>query len=168
MSAIQDALLAGEIASALGPLTLRRETADDAQFRFTLFRDSRPQFALLPEPVRTQILRQQFAAQADGYGRLYPGALSAIVEADGMAVGRLVLHEGPGRLELVDIAMAGNVRGKGAGAALMGALKALAERAGRPLHLRVSAANPAAERFYLRLGLREVARTDADRELAWP
>jgi ribosomal protein S18 acetylase RimI-like enzyme len=155
-------LLGLDVHSPLGLLRLRRETGADEVFRFALFAGSRPDLALLPEPVRAQVLLQQFLAQQAGYSAQYPDALLAIIERDGTPAGRLAVAEVPGALHIVDIAIAGALRGKGLGTAVLRAL-----HKGTPLRLHVSTSNPAAMRLYARLGFVMIAENETALEMRW-
>ena len=151
------------IASPLGPLRLRRETPADTDFRFALFCDSRPEFALLPQAIKEKLLRQQMNAQQASYAALHPKALFAVIERDGTPIGRIVLDETAERLFLVDIAFLAALRGGGAGAAVLTAMMAQAEIIG----LHVSRGNPGAARLYLRMGFKPVAEDAANIEMEW-
>jgi ribosomal protein S18 acetylase RimI-like enzyme len=160
-----DDLLALAVASPLGPLRLRRETAQDDAFRFALFRESHPELALLPlDPAMKElVLRQQFQAQAAGYAAQYPDVLPVIVERDGAPVGRLALATVRGGLHVADIAVAPSLRGQGVGTALLVAL----HDAASPLRLHVATTNAGAQRLYARLGFAIVARSDTAVEMEW-
>ena len=160
-------LLAHEIASPTGPLCLRLERPDDEAFRFALFRDSRPEFALLPESVREPLLRQQFGAQTIGYAAAFPDALSIVIEHNRAPAGRLVVEESADAFYIVDVAFLPAVRGKGAGGALLAALIQHAGTTGRAVRLHVSTNNPGAERLYLRLGFKPVSQDAANTEMEW-
>lgn len=164
-----DALLAREIVSPLGTLRLRPEQATDATFLFALFRDARPELALLPldEAIKERLMHQQFQAQAANYAARYPQALGAIVDLDGRPMGRLVVDETGEELHLVDIAISSNLRGRGLGSAILVAVTDLARNAGLPVRLYVSTANPGALALYLRHGFRETGRDVAHVEMQW-
>ena len=155
-------LLSFGVNSPLGVLRLRRETGADEAFRFALFAGTRPDLALLPEPLRAQILRQQFSAQNAGYSAQYPEALLTIIELDGAPAGRLAVADAPDALQVIDVAIAGTLRGKGLGTAL---LRALHEKV--PLRLHVSISNPGAMRLYTRLGFVVIAESETGLEMRW-
>ncbi|MGH6870176.1 MAG: GNAT family N-acetyltransferase [Rhizomicrobium sp.] len=167
MPEILSSFLAAGIDSPAGPLAIRAGQPRDDEFRFALFCASRPELALLPEAVRATVLRQQYRAQTASYASLYPQALTAIVERDGRAIGRIVADETPGCLHIVDIAMTPELRGQGAGGAVLLALQRLASEARARIRLNVSTANPLAQRFYARLGFRETGGDDANLLLEW-
>jgi len=107
-----DALLAREIVSPLGTLRLRPEQATDATFLFALFRDARPELALLPldEAIKERLMHQQFQAQAANYAARYPQALGAIVDLDGRPIA--VPRKSPRKpLELLKALIAAGGRG---------------------------------------------------------
>ena len=163
MSAIAETLLAAEISAPPAVLRLRREEARDEDFRFALFRESRPDLALLPEAVRNTLLAQQFRAQTAGYAAQYPNALLAIVEKDGVPVGRVAVDATAGGLHLIDIAMTASLRGRGAGSAV---LRALMDKV-PVLTLRVGRTNAGACRLYRRLGFAAIAEDAVYIEMEW-
>ena len=150
-----------------GPLTRRPALPDDADLLRSLFAESRPELALLPEPVREQLVRLQFDAQRDQYRRSAPDAVDWIVEVDHDGrrepVGRCYLWAGPREHRLLDLAIRPEWRGCGIGTAVLNRLCADAAGAGVPLTLSVWAANHGARRLYDRLGFaaQERAATDA-------
>jgi ribosomal protein S18 acetylase RimI-like enzyme len=157
------ALLNQDIPSPAGTLRLRPETAADEEFRFCLFCESRPEFALLPAAMRETVSRQQFRAQTAGYAAQFPGASLLIVEQDGTPIGRLAVAGTAEHLHLIDIAVIPPLRGSGAGSALLLALM----RQTSILRLHVVKTNAGALRLYLRLGFLPVAEDAAHIEMEW-
>lgn len=101
-------------------------------------------------------LRQQSAAQLAHYRQHYPGALFALITAEGTPIGRLFLYRTPHEHRLMDIALFPEWRGRAIGTRLTEQIIADADAAGVPVSLHVERFNPA-YRLYLRLGFREVA-----------
>jgi ribosomal protein S18 acetylase RimI-like enzyme len=155
------------IASPLGVLRLRPEQAGDEAFRFALYRDSRPDLAVLPPPVRDGIMRMQFNAQTSGYRTQYPGARYDIVELNGDPVGRVVRDYTDGSLHLVDIALLAARRRGGAGTALMRAMMDEAASAGIAMRLMVAGDNPDAARLYARLGFASLGQQGTHIAMTW-
>ena len=58
-------------------------------------------------------------------------------------------------------------QGRGIGQHIVRTLQGLAAQRGMPLELRVFPTNPRAQRFYERLGFREVSRTSTGVEMQW-
>src|SRR5262249_22540371 len=113
-----------DMPSPVGPVRLRPERADDRDFRYELFCDSRqPEFALvLPPDVFRQVMAHQFHAQTVGYLAEFPQARFDIVELDGRPIGRIVVDRPGTMLHIVDQAIIPELRGRGIGTAIMRAL----------------------------------------------
>lgn len=154
-------------ATTLGPLTMRPETSADEEFRLALFAQSRPDLALLPEPVRASIVPMQFRAQIAGYRAQFPAARYDILERDGERVGRLVHDRSQNELHLIDIALLPALRNQGLGTAVLHALMNDARAAGIAMRLAVAEGNPAARRLYERLGFVAIERRPADTVMEW-
>lgn len=151
-----------------GQVTRRAERAADAAFLFALFRGSRhPSESLLglDATLAAQLMRHQFAGQAASYRAAFPDARHAIIELDGMPIGRLVVDEGRDAWTLVDIALAAAWRGRGIGTGLLRETIAGARGAGVPLRLRVTVWNTDAARLYARLGFVARAMGEIDTEM---
>ena len=152
-----------------GVLRLRPESDDDAAFRFALFCQSRPDWALLPlcGEALAILLQQQFRAQTAGYRAEWPGASCDIIELDGEPIGRLVVDRPGDALHLIDIALLPACRNRGIGSAILGRLSAEARAARLPLRLEVATSNVAALRLYRRLGFVARASTELQIQLEW-
>jgi ribosomal protein S18 acetylase RimI-like enzyme len=134
------------------------EPADD-DFLMSLFAEARPEFGLLPEPVRDQLLRLQCDAQRRQYRADAPEAVDWILELDRGGpperVGRCYLWQGPAEYRLLDLTVGAAWRGQGIGSAVLDQLLRAAGRAGVPLRLSVWQSNDGAVRLYRRLGFVE-------------
>jgi len=128
----------------------------DNDFLLTLFAESRPDLALLPEAVRAQLIRMQFDSQLSQYRSSAPEAVDWILELDqdGRAepVGRCFLAQGAEEHHLLDLAISSRWRRHGLGSIVLARLCDGARRAGVPLRLNVWHANQDALRLYLRHG----------------
>lgn len=122
--------------------------------------------AALPEPLRGELLALQYAAMRADYGRRYPGAEHAVVVADGVPAGHLLVHRSADEIRLVDVALVPAARDRGLGTALLRALQAEAAATTRPLRLTVDAHNPAL-RLYRRLGFSVTDAAPPDLALEW-
>ena len=134
----------------------RRSQTSDNDFLLTLFEESRPDLALLPEAVRGQLIRMQFDSQLSQYRAAAPDAVDWILELDSDGrmepVGRCYLQRGATEHRLLDIAIRFQWRGHGLGSIVLARLCADAARAGVPLRLSVWHANSDALRLYHRIG----------------
>jgi len=153
-----------------GPrIELRPARAEDEPLLARVFAEGRGgelRSAGLGELEVELLLGIQRRAQDAEYRAAYPQAEHSIIEADGEAVGRIVIDRRPGEIRIVDIALRETCRGRGIGSSLLRALQADAAATGRMLGLYVARGNPAA-RLYARLGFREVAADEMYVEMAW-
>jgi GNAT superfamily N-acetyltransferase len=151
-------------------LQLRAATAGDMPFLRDLYAEVRgAEFAALrwPERVTRQLLEQQFQAQHCDYLARFPAGEFWILEIAGEAVGRCYVAERGEDLQLVEISLREDRRGRGLGTLLLDWLKTRAAGAGMPLRLHVEARNHGARRLYLRAGFRVEADIPPYLRMAW-
>jgi ribosomal protein S18 acetylase RimI-like enzyme len=158
-----------EISCPHGALRLRPERDDDLAFRLRLFRDSRPELALLPlpSPMLDQVVDFQFRAQTMSYRAQFPRARFDIIELDGAPIGRIVVDRPGSAIHIVDQALTPQYRNRGLGSTIMGALMREAGEAGLPVRLTVAPSNQPSLRLYLRLGFRTVETGPTHIALEW-
>lgn len=163
--------LALDLATPLGHFGLRKERPEDAEFLFALFAscqtftfDSMP----LDAAAKAELMRLQFRAQTEGYRANFPDADFDIVELDGKPLGRLVVErEGDEALRFVDFVLLPERRGAGVGAAIMRALLAQAEAAGRKIRVAILWHNEPSLRMVRRLGFVQVGEHLPFLEMEW-
>jgi ribosomal protein S18 acetylase RimI-like enzyme len=144
---------------------VRDEGPGDAAFRFGLFQRSRGAEweAMAATPAFAPLMRQQFAAQ----NAAYAGSRLLIIETEaGAPIGRLALAGGD-CLRIVDIALSPDMRGRGFGSALIGALQREARARGLPLRLSVARTNARAGALYRRLGFDSCGGDAVYAEMVW-
>ena len=159
-----------DIPSASGLLRLRPERAEDAEFRFRLFCDSRlPEWyqVELDAAVREQLMRHQFAAQTATYRQRFPRARHDIIWLAGEPIGRIVVNRPGDQVHIVDHAIVPALRNRGIGTTIMRALMDEAARAALPVRLKVASSNDPSLRLYLRLGFQPIEEIPAYIELEW-
>jgi ribosomal protein S18 acetylase RimI-like enzyme len=158
-----------DITTPAGLVTLRPERADDREFRYRLFCDSRqPEFALLLSPSDYQMLMaHQFQAQTVGYNEHFPQARFDIIELDGRPIGRIVVDRPGTRLHIVDQAIVPELRNRGIGTAIMRALMAEAQESDLPVQLEVASENDPSLKLYLRLGFMPTETAPLYLRLEW-
>lgn len=98
----------------------------------------------------------QFDAQRRHYSAHYRHAAHDLVLVDGEPAGRMYVARDEDEILLVDVALLPEYRGRGLGSALLTALLAEADEAGKTVSLHVEHRNPA-RRLYERLGFVTVA-----------
>jgi GNAT superfamily N-acetyltransferase len=137
-------------------LSQRPSTEADQGFLLTLFAESRPELALLPESVRPALTRMQFDSRRSQYRSSAPDAVDWILELDhdGRAepVGRCYVQQGSQEHRLLDLAIRSQWRRHGLAGAVLAWLCTGAGQARVPLRLTVWQANHDALRLYQRHG----------------
>jgi ribosomal protein S18 acetylase RimI-like enzyme len=155
-------------------ISLRVVTADDRPFLERLYRIVRwDEFAATgwPDAVKAAFLASQFDFQRRGYQMSSPEAELYVVAHLGEPIGRLYVDRSGRDLELVEISLLPEWRGRGLGAAFLALLQDAA-RAGGFAHVRltVTPENPA-RRLYQRAGFVEAepasAFAQAHIEMQW-
>jgi GNAT superfamily N-acetyltransferase len=113
------------------------------------------------------LIEQQFQAQAHSYEQEFPSATHLIIEHQAQSVGRLILDFGSDSLNILDVALSRDMRGRGLGSHLLRGLQEAAVRVGAPLHLSVDPANVGAHRLYLQLGFVQIGTMGLNFKLEW-
>jgi ribosomal protein S18 acetylase RimI-like enzyme len=111
-------------------------------------------------------LESQFELQRHHYRTHFQNAEFSVLEQNGVPAGRLYIHRQADVVHVVDISLLPEWRGHGAGTALMRAVCAEAQAAGKKASVAVEKFNPA-QRLYRRLGFREVADIGAYWTMEW-
>ncbi|WP_336243832.1 GNAT family N-acetyltransferase [Corallococcus exercitus] len=151
---------------------LRPVTPGDDAFLFTLYASTREQELAawgLPPAQAELFLRMQYQAQARHYAAKYASEGHALIEVDGIPVGRQWLVRTPEELLLVDVALLPAHRGRGLGTRLLHEIQREAARTRVPVRLHVTRDNPAL-RLYTRHGFTSVPGSDSTSpylELQW-
>jgi ribosomal protein S18 acetylase RimI-like enzyme len=153
----------------LAHLAVRPVQAIDAAFLAGLYASTRIDLLYLPVPpeVRDAIIRHQEQLQRQGYLGRWPGAHFLVLEDASGPVGRVVLHEAPSQLRVVDLAIAPAARRRGHARAALKALLEQAAAAGQAVTLRVHKDNPAARALYASLGFAAVSEDEVSEQLRW-
>ena len=156
------------IATPHGVLGLRAQTEGDAAFLFALHETVKgAELALVPQPMRRQLLDMQFRAMTAGYRAGFPAARFEIVTLDHAPIGRLITDASEGWFHIVHIAVLPEWRGRGLCTALMTAVLDQPRRQGMRCEARVAPENTPSLRLWSRLGFTERERTDIDFILEW-
>ena len=128
---------------------------NDEPFLFTLYATTRAEelaWTDWPPEQRDAFLRSQFYAQRTHYARECPGASFDLIVLDGERVGRLYVDRRADDIRIIDIALLPSYRNRGIGSHIMEDLLAEGASSGRPVSIHVEKNNPAAMRFYEKLG----------------
>lgn len=94
-------------------------------------------------------------------------SICSIILHAGSRVGYVQTSEDATGVRLWNIAIQPQFQRRGIGRLVVETLQASAAQRGLPLTLRVFPTNPDAQRFYERLGFREIYRTDTAVEMVW-
>ncbi len=148
---------------------LRRETDEDEPFLQRLYASTREDELKLvawSEQQKQAFLANQFRAQRHHYRTQLDGCIFAVLERNGVAIGRLYLQPRATQLYLVDIALVPACRGQGLGTSILRALQIAAAADGRGVGIMVEKFNPAML-LYRRLGFTDVTDHGVYREMEW-
>jgi ribosomal protein S18 acetylase RimI-like enzyme len=149
---------------------LRPETEADFAFLRRLYISTRwEELAIVldwTDAQKVQFLESQFDFQRHHYRTYYPATAWCILEHNGVPAGRIYVDRQATRLEVLDIALLPESRGRGIGTALMQAVCAEARRVGKAVRIAVEKFNPA-QRLYRRLGFREISDEDVYWFMEW-
>ena len=133
---------------------LRPEHDEDLEFLYSLYASTRAdEMAMVnwTEEETLDFLRMQFAAKRKYYLEHYGGSRFDVIEHAGNAIGRLYVARWPDEINILDITLALEYRGRGYGGRLMQALLDEAAAAGKCVSIHVEVYNPAIN-LYERLG----------------
>jgi GNAT superfamily N-acetyltransferase len=146
-----------------GPVSTRPEQDEDDPFLFALFESVKgPDFALLPEVMKAQLLRMQYRAMVQSYRGSMPAACFDIVTLRREPVGRLITDASDRCLDIVYISLLPSWRGRGIATALMRCVLSHADALGLPSRATVALDNVASLRLWASLGFIERSRNDTD------
>lgn len=150
-------------------ISQRTAAAADEAFLEAVYADSRRGETAAFGWSRQQendFFRMQYRMQKQAYAMQFPGSVCSVVELGATPIGRLIVRRGRREIRLIDIALLAEFRGRGIGRILLEDLQS--EAAGeKSLDLRVLKTNPAARRFYERLGFSIVEEADLHFSMQW-
>lgn len=150
-------------------MTLRAATPADQSFLLTVFASTRSDelAALNWDSAQSKLFTQmQFSAQQQSYAGRYPSASNSIILLDEQPIGRMLVDRTEKVIELVDIALLAEHRGRGIGSFLIRSLLGEATASGKSVRLSVYKFNPAV-RLYDRLGFSPIAEDEVYSEMLW-
>lgn len=150
-------------------VAVRPEQESDRDFVDRLYASTRAnELAQVPWPAEAVagFLKQQSELQRAHYRQHYTGALLLILEDQGEPIGRLYLHETPGEVRVMDIALLPSSQRRGVGTALIAAILGYSRKAGARVTLHVEPDSPA-NRLYARHGFRLIERRGVYDFLEW-
>lgn len=141
-------------------ISRRPVTDSDHAFLLDLYASTRAaELALTPWTAeqKTQFVIMQFQAQMTGYRDCYPQAVQEIITAGGRAAGRLYLSQEAGRLHILDITVAPELRNAGIGSAVLREILEEGRDQNKAVTIYVESFNPSL-RLFLRLGFQVISQ----------
>jgi ribosomal protein S18 acetylase RimI-like enzyme len=144
-------------------------TSADAPFLRHLYGTTRDdEMRMIPwsGEQKSMFLDQQFNAQKQHYEKFYPHCEFLVIELDGKCIGRLYIDRGEGDIEIIDIALLPELRGRGIGRMLLEEILAEGKSTERKVTIYVEHFNPARS-LYDRLGFRHVDTNGVYHLMEW-
>jgi GNAT superfamily N-acetyltransferase len=148
---------------------LRAAVPEDLAFQKQLYattREDEMNAAQFPPEMREAFVAMQFHAQTTHYTQHYPAAHWSIIECDGVRAGRLIVHRVDDHLNIIDIALMPEFRGRGIGTALLELIFDEARNKRLPVRL-FAFTGERAIKLYHRLGFADVRSDGIHTELVW-
>jgi len=147
--------------------SLRPARADDQDFLYRLYANTRPEVAGFGWAHEQQeaFLRMQFNAQQRWYQSAYPAAEHSIITTKQEPIGRVLVAHGKGAATLVDISILPEYRRHGIGGAILRDLIWETSSQEQILRLQVLRTNPA-QRLYSRLGFHQTGENEMYLQMA--
>ena len=118
------------------------------------------------EEQKRAFLDMQFNAQKQHYEQYYPQCDFLVIEIEGEPVGRLYIDRGESDIEIVDIALVPEIRGRGIGKMLLEEILEEGRATGKKVGIYVENFNPA-RHLYDRLGFRHVDTNGVYHKMEW-
>ena len=156
-------------APASREVTLRPCVAEDAEFLRRVYHSTREdELRVLPwsDADKAAFLDMQFGAQKKHYEAQYPDCAFRVIVVDGTAAGRLYVNRTASDINVLDIALLPQYRGRGIGSALLEAILEEARISRRTVSLHVEQYNPA-RRLYARMGFRTLESNGVYERMQW-
>jgi ribosomal protein S18 acetylase RimI-like enzyme len=150
-------------------IELRRATPGDEPFFRDLYASVRwPELAPTPwrDAEKRAFCDMQYELQDRHYRAHFPRAEAMVIVVSGVPAGRLYRALSEATLNVLDIALVPEMRGRGIGTRLMTAMETDAARDGQRIVLHVEDDNPLL-RWYERMGFVRGERLGAHREMVW-
>ncbi len=151
-------------------ISIRESEASDTPFLEKLYLETRySEFAQIgwDENRIRMLLKMQFDTQTQAYQMQFPDARTFVIEADGVAVGRLITGDNSNELRLIDIAILPASHGFGIGNFVMKKLQTEARKIGKSMILQVLKTNIPAIGLYEKFSFETVSEDDLYLTMEW-
>ena len=153
-----------------GTVELRPVAPGDDQFLLSVYASAREEELAQvewAEGQKEQFLRWQFDLQRREYDVRFPGAAYHIIVVDQQPAGRIWVGGDAEQVRLLDIALLPEFQNRGVGTGLLRRLIAHAAEQRKALRHMVFVLNNNAERFYERLGFKQIEEFGAYKHMEW-
>jgi ribosomal protein S18 acetylase RimI-like enzyme len=153
-----------------GTVELRPVTAEDDQFLLAVYESTRADELAQVEWAEGQkemFLRWQFDLQRREYDSRFPAAAYNVVMVDQKPAGRIWVGADDDQIRLLDIGLLPEFQNRGVGTELLKRLIAYAAGERKALRHMVFVLNNNAERFYERLGFKQIEEFGAYKHMEW-
>ena len=153
-----------------GTVELRPVAPDDDQFLLAVYESTRAdELAQVEwaEGQKEEFLRWQFDLQRKEYDSRFPDAAYQVVMIDQQPAGRIWVGTDNEQIRLLDIGLLPEFQNRGVGTALLQRLIAHAASERKALRHMVFVLNNNAERFYERLGFKQIEEFGAYKHMEW-
>src|SRR5215204_4038762 len=153
-----------------GTVELRPVSAGDDDFLLGVYASTREDELAQTEWAEGQkeiFLRWQFEMQRREYDARFPDAAYYVVLVDQQPAGRIWVGSDDEQIRLMDIALLPAFQNRGVGTALLQRLMNYAANTGKALRHMVFVLNNNAERFYERLGFKQIEEFGAYKHMEW-
>jgi len=150
-------------------IAFRRATEDDVPFLREVYATTREEELRSVDwsaEQKAAFLDMQFAAQKTHYEEFYPASDFLVILLDERRIGRLYVHRGEADIEVLDIALLPEYRGRGIGRMLLEEILDEGRATGRNVRIYVEHFNPA-RRLYDRLGFRHLDTNGVYHLMEW-
>lgn len=153
-----------------GTVELRPVTPSDDQFLLSVYGSTRADElaqAEWAEGQKEMFLRWQFDLQRREYDTRFPDAAYHVILVDRQPAGRIWVGADAEQIRLLDIGLLPEFQNRGVGTELLKHLIAYAATEQKILRHMVFVLNNNAERFYERLGFRQIEEFGAYKHMEW-
>lgn len=150
-------------------IRFRATTPDDVPFLRQVYGSTREEeMRQVPwnADEKTAFVDMQFAAQKSHYETFYPQCDFQVIELAGKPIGRLYVDRGDTDIEIVDIALLPEYRGRGIGKMLLEEILEEGRASGKDVSIYVEHYNPA-RHLYDRLGFQHVDTNGVYHRMLW-
>ena len=153
-----------------GTVELRPVSESDDDFLLSVYGSTRADElaqVVWPEGQKEMFIRWQFTLQRREYDTRFPDAEYSVIVIDQQPAGRIWVGTDNEQIRLLDIALLPQFQNRGVGTALLQKLMTRAQNEGKALRHMVFVLNNDADRFYERLGFKQIEEFGAYKHMEW-